>query len=153
MVRSASSATVSGVIAAAGLYGRGAPRADRSGNHHHDVEQIQRAAFEVLDGDVFKRLPARPQVHAIAHLGIAGHRADLRIGKVADQARDRVVRDHAVGVDADIDLFVDLLQREIQRLRLAAVRLGQHGERGPRRSPSRRSRRQPRRCCPWSHRR
>ena len=42
------------------------------------------------------------------------------------QVRDRVVRNHAIRVDADVDLLVDPLQRVVQRVRLAAVRLGQH---------------------------
>ena len=107
MVRSASSATVFDVVAAAGFHRRGAPCADRSGHHDDHVEEIECAALEVLAGDVFKRLPARPQVHAIADLGVACHCADLRVGEVADQFGDGVVRDDSIGIDADVDLFVD----------------------------------------------
>ena len=117
-----------GVVAAAGLDGCGAPRADGSGHDHDDVEEVERAALEVLAGDVFERLPAGPEVDAVADLGVAGDGADLRVGEVADEAGDGVVRDDAVGVDADVDLFVDVLEREVQRVGLAAVGLGEDGE-------------------------
>ena len=117
-----------GVVSAAGLDRRGAPRADGPGNHHDHVEEVQRAALEVLAGDVLERLPARPQVDAVAHLGVAGDRADLRVGEVADQVGDGVVRDDAVGVDADVDLLAGLGEREVERVGLASVGLGQHGQ-------------------------
>ena len=47
-------------IAAGGFDGRGAPRADGAGNDGDDVEEVEGAAFEVLAGDVFEGLPARP---------------------------------------------------------------------------------------------
>ena len=75
-----------GVVAAAGLDGGGPPCADRSGNDHDDVEEIERAALEVLAGDVLERLPAGPEVDAVADLGVAGDGADLRVGEVRDQA-------------------------------------------------------------------
>ena len=61
------------------------PAANRAGHHCHDIEQIECAAFKVLAGDVLQRLPARPQVHAVAHLGIARHCSHLRIGEVSDE--------------------------------------------------------------------
>ena len=79
MVRSASSATVLSGIAAGGLDGRGAPCADGSGNDGDDVEEIEGAALEVLAGDVFEGLPARPEVDAVADLGVAGDGADAGI--------------------------------------------------------------------------
>ena len=87
-------------------HGSGAPCADCSRNHGDDVEEIEGAPLEVLAGDVFERLPARPQVDAIAHLGVARHRAYALIGEVTYQLRNRVWSDHRVGIDADIDLFV-----------------------------------------------
>ena len=73
-------------IAAGGLHRRGAPCANGSGNHRDHVEQVQRAALEVLAGDVFEGLPARPQVHAVAHLGVAGHGADARDPRSGESA-------------------------------------------------------------------
>ncbi len=45
-----------------------------------------------------------------------------------DEAGDGVVRDDAVGVDADVDLFVGLFEREVEGLGFAAVGLGENGE-------------------------
>ena len=81
MVRSASSATVLSGIAACGFDRCGAPGADGSGNHGDDVEEIEGAALEVLAGDVFERLPAGPEVDAIADLGVAGDGADCGSAK------------------------------------------------------------------------
>ena len=92
---------------AAGLaHRRDAPRADRSRHHADRAHGIQRAALEVLAGDVFQRLPARPEIDAVADFGIAGNGADFRIQEVRHQMRDGVVRDDRVGVDADENLFV-----------------------------------------------
>ena len=99
-----------GVVAVAILDGGGAPGADGSGNDHDDVEEVQSAAFEILRGDVFEGLPAGPEVDAIADFGITGDGSNLRIGEVRDQAGNCVVSDDAVGVDADVDLFVDEVQ-------------------------------------------
>ena len=128
MVRSASSATVFGVVAAAGLDRSGTPCADCTGDDHDDVEEVEGAALEVLARDVFERLPAGPEVDAVADLGVAGYGADLRIGEVRDEVRDGIVRDDGVGVDADVDLLVDALERVVQRVGFASVRLGQDGE-------------------------
>ena len=65
---------------------------------------------KVLAGDVFERLPARPEVDAVADFGVSGDGADLGIGEVRDEAGDGVVSDDSVGVDADVDLFVDRFQ-------------------------------------------
>ena len=93
------------------------------GTTRHHVEQDQRAPFEVLTGDVLQRLPARPQIHAVADLGIAGHGADSRVFEVRNQLRDRIHGDHGIGIDADVDLFVDALQPVIERRGLAAIGL------------------------------
>ena len=71
-----------GVVAANGLYGGGAPCADGSGDDGDDVEEIESAALEVLRGDVLEGLPAGPEVHAVADLGVAGDGADARVGEV-----------------------------------------------------------------------
>ncbi len=96
-----------GVVAVAGFDGRGAPCADGSGDDGDDVEEIEGAAFEVLAGDVFEGLPACPEIDAVADLGVAGDGADLRVGEVRNKACDGVGGDDGVGVDADVDLFVE----------------------------------------------
>src|SRR5277367_170590 len=53
-------------IAAAVKDRGGAPCADGSGDNRDHVEQIEGPALEVLAGDVFKRLPACPEVDTIA---------------------------------------------------------------------------------------
>ena len=125
-MRSASSATVFTGYPPAFFNGFGAPCADCSWNHRYDVEQVQGPALEVLAGDVFECLPPRPQVHAVANLGIARHRPDLRILEVRDQLRNRVHRDDGVGVDAHVNLFINAIERVIERCGLAAIRLFQH---------------------------
>src|SRR5882757_3617239 len=117
-----------GVIASAGLYRVGSPRANRAGDDHHDVEEVQRAAFEVLAGDVFERLPAGPEVYTVADFGVSGDGADLWIGEVRHQVGHGVVGDHSIGVDADVELLVDPVQRVVQRVGFATVGFGQHGE-------------------------
>ena len=113
-------------IAAGGLHRRGAPCADGARNHGDHVEQVESAALEVLAGDVFQGLPARPQVHAVAHLGVAGHGADRGILKVRNQLGDGVGGDHGVGVDADVDFFVHALQSVVERGGLAFIALGEN---------------------------
>jgi hypothetical protein len=43
---------------------------------------------------------------------------------VADEAGDGVVRDDAIGIDADVDLFVGVVEREVEGFGLSAVGLG-----------------------------
>src|SRR6266702_117274 len=117
-----------GVIATAVLDGSRSPRSNGAGYHHYDVEQIERATLEVLAGDVFERLPARPQVDAIAYLGIACYGANLRIREMAHQVGYSIVGDHAIGIDADVDIFLRAIEREVERIGLAAIGLGQHGQ-------------------------
>ncbi len=50
------------------------------------------------------------EIDPVADLGISGYGADLRIGEVLHQPSDGIVRDDAVGVDADVDLFVGLIR-------------------------------------------
>ena len=108
------------------MHGRGAPCADRSGDDHDDVEEIECAAFEVLAGDVFESLPACPQIDAVADLGIAGDGADLRIVEVRNQLRDRIDGNDGVGIDADVELFVDAFEGVVEGIGLAAIGLGEH---------------------------
>ncbi len=67
------------------LYRSSTPRADRPRNNGDHIEQIERAAIEVLAGDVFERLPARPKVDAVSDLGISCDGAYPRIGHARDQ--------------------------------------------------------------------
>ena len=113
-----------GVVSAACLDRRGAPRADGPRNHHDHVEEVQRAALKVLAGDIFQRLPAG-QVDSVTHLGVAGHGPDLRVGEVGNQVGDGVARDDAVGVDTDVDILAGLGEPEVERVGLASVGLGQ----------------------------
>ena len=109
------------------LHGLCAPRPNRPRNHRHHIKQVQRPPLEVLAGDVFESLPARPQVHAIAHLRVARHRANLRILKVGNQLGDRIRGNHRIRIDPDVNLLVHLVQRVVQRGGFAPVRLLQHG--------------------------
>src|SRR5580658_4194691 len=97
-----------GVVSADVFDGSGAPSAYGSGDDGDDVEEIEGATLEVLAGDVLEGLPAGPEVHAIADLGVAGDGADLWVGKVRHKAADGIVRDDAVGIDAHIDRCVGL---------------------------------------------
>ena len=72
-------------VAAACEHGRRCASADGSGNHGDDIEEIERAAFEVLAGDVFESLPACPQIDAVADLGISCDGSYLRVGEVRHQ--------------------------------------------------------------------
>ena len=113
------------VIASDVAHGRCSPCANRARNNADCIHRVQRAPLEVLAGDVFQRLPTRPQIHAVSDFGIAGNRADLGIAEVRHQLRNRVGRDDGVGIDAHEYLFGDLLQGEIERVGLARVRFGE----------------------------
>ena len=91
-------------------------------------KEIERATLEILRRDVFECLPARPEVDAIADLGVSCDGSDLRIREVRHEIAYGIVRDDAVGIDADVDLFVDVFEREVECIGLAAVGLGQDGE-------------------------
>src|SRR4029077_2273360 len=95
---------------AAGLpYHFGTPRSECAGDHGYGSEQVEGAALEVLAGDVFEGLPARPDVYPISYFGIAGYGADGLVCKMGDQAADRFAGDHGVGVDADVEVFGHVL--------------------------------------------
>ena len=90
------------------------------------MEEIEGAALEVLAGDVFEGLPAGPEIDAVADLGVAGDGADAGILKVGNELGDGVGGDHGVGVDADVDLLVDAIERVVERGGLAFIALGEH---------------------------
>ena len=64
----------------------------------------RRAAFEVLRGDIFERLPARDHVDPVSDFRIAGDRADLGVGEPAGQLGNRVARKLRVSVESDNDV-------------------------------------------------
>src|SRR5215472_16738405 len=70
------------VVGACGFDVGGAPGADCSGNYTDRVERVKGTALEILAGDVFQRLPARPEVHAVADFCIARHGCHARIAEV-----------------------------------------------------------------------
>ena len=78
-----------------------APGADRARHHADRTHGVERSPFEILAGDVFERLPARPQVDAVADFGIAGDGCNFRIEEMRHHADDGVGSDDGVGVDAD----------------------------------------------------
>ena len=101
------------VVAASDTHGSSTPCSDCAGNHADRRECVQSAALEVLAGDVFQRLPARPQVHHVADLGVSGQRANPFVCKMRYQVTDGIVRDDGIGVDANEYFFRDVLQCEI----------------------------------------
>ena len=122
IVRSVSSATVSPENPPWLRSNFGAPRAHAPGHHRNAIQQIERALFQVLAGDVFERLPAREPAIAVAHLHVAGHRADLGIGEMPHQARNRVRR--STMVSASMDTIISLVASRravIQRRGLAVI--------------------------------
>src|SRR5204862_7799608 len=58
------------VISAGLPHGLGSPGAKCAGDNRDGAEQIKCAPLEILTGNVFERLPARPDVHPISHFGI-----------------------------------------------------------------------------------
>ena len=115
------------VIAASLAHCGNAPRADRAGHDADRAQNVERAPLKILAGDVFQGLPARPEIDAVADLGIAGNRADFRIDEVRHQSRDRVRRDDRVGIDADEEFRIaDVLDAVVQSLGLARVRLAEN---------------------------
>ena len=92
------------------------------------VEEIECAAFEVLAGDVFESLPACPQIDAIADLGISCDGTDLGIDEVRHQLGDRIGGDDSIRIDANVELFFERVDGEVERLGLACIGLAQHDE-------------------------
>ncbi len=111
------------MVAARLAYRRHAPCPDRARHHADRPENIQCAPLEVLAGDVFEGLPARPKIHPVSHLGVAGDGADSGIDEVRHQARYGVTGDDRVGVDANEKLrIVDVFDAIVEGFGLARVR-------------------------------
>ena len=105
----------------AGIVDRfGAPRAQRAGNDGNAIQQIERALFQILAGDVFERLPAGEPADAVSDLHVSRNRADPRIDEVPHQFADRVRLNGCVRVDGDDNSAGSLGQRMRQRRRLSA---------------------------------
>src|SRR5208282_4684487 len=108
-------------------YRRHTPGADRARHHAYRTHGVERSPLEILAGDVFQCLPARPQVDAVADLGIAGHGCNFGIEKVRYEPRDRIGSNNCIGIDTDEDLGIaNVLQSKVKRLGLAAVGLGEN---------------------------
>ena len=64
---------------------RCAPGADRPRDDRYHPEDIQGTPFEILAGEIFQGLPARPQIYLVGDLGISRHGCHLEVGKVGHQ--------------------------------------------------------------------
>src|SRR5208282_4495827 len=115
------------VVAARFADRRGTPGADRARHHAHRAHGIERSPLKILAGDVFERLPARPEVHAVPNLGVAGHGRNFRIEEVGHEAGDGIRGNNGIGIDANEEFGIaDVLQSEVQRLGFAAVGPGEN---------------------------
>ena len=116
------------MIAADLPHRRHAPRADCARNHAHGAQQIESTALEVLAGDVFQGLPARPQIDAVADFRVARDGANSFVQKMRDQVRDGIAGDDRVSVHANKNGFVfgQMLQRKVEGIGFAAVGFGQN---------------------------
>ena len=145
MVRSWSSARVSCGIAAQRLQRRAAPGAHRARHHGHRAQRRQRAALQVLGGDIFQRLPAGDQVAPVADQGVAGHRAHPWDRRTSGRAWPRVSGGNRVSASSATTISpLRLGQAAVQRARLAAVLEASSASRAARR---RRPCAPPRRCA------
>jgi hypothetical protein len=99
------------------------PRAHRAGHDRHGRKEVPGAPLEVLRGDILERLPARVPVHAVADLGVSGHRAHARVFERLDQPRHRVGHEERVAVERDHHLAARMGKAQVQRGRFAAVGL------------------------------
>jgi len=63
-----------------------APGTDRSWHDAHCAHGVKSPPLEILAGDVFERLPARPEIYAIANLGVSRDCADFRVQEVRHQS-------------------------------------------------------------------
>jgi hypothetical protein len=100
------------------------PCAHRAGHDHDRVEPGQRAAFDVLRGDIFHRLPAGDEVDPVADFGIARHRADFGLLEPAHELADGLRLELGIGVERDDDLAVGSGEGAVERAGLAAVGQG-----------------------------
>ena len=73
------------VVTSSLLHSFHAPCANGSRNHADRAQHVEGTAFEILAGDVFQRLPASPEVHAVTDFSVAGYRADFGISKMRHQ--------------------------------------------------------------------
>src|SRR5208282_4572770 len=104
-----------------------APGSNRARHHAYRAQSIERSALEILAGDVFEGLPARPEIYPVADLGIAGHGGNFRIEEMRHEAGDGIGSDDGIGVNADEEFGIsDVPQSKVQRLGLAAVGLGEN---------------------------
>src|SRR5208283_2168001 len=115
------------MVATLGTNRRDAPGSDCPGHHAYRTQGIECSALEILAGDVFERLPACPEIDAVADFSIAGDRCNFRIEEVRDHAGDGIGSDDGIGVNADEKFGIaDVLQSKVQRLGLASVGLGEY---------------------------
>ena len=108
----------------------GAPRAHGAGHHRNAIQQIEGALFQVLAGDVFERLPAREPAIAVHHFHVAGDGADLGIGEMADEPRNRFGINDGICVDRNDDFAGGFGKTMIQRRGLAAIGLADQAHAG-----------------------
>ena len=115
------------MVAAGFANRRDAPGANRARHHADRAHGVERAPLEILAGDVFERLPARPEVDAVADFGIAGDGSNFRIEEVRHHAGDGIGSNDGIGVDADEKFGIaDVLESKVKRLGFAAVGLGEN---------------------------
>src|SRR4029453_10219473 len=82
----------------------------------------QRAALEILAGNVCERLPTGDYIYSISHLGIAGDRANLRVLEPTHEFRDGVGLEMGVGVERHHHLTARLVEPAIESGSFSAVR-------------------------------
>ena len=82
---------------------RSAPGADRARDDRDASEAGERAALEILRGDIFERLPAGDEIDAVADLGVAGDGAD-RGSRTSAPAARWCRLELGIGVERDDDL-------------------------------------------------
>ena len=102
--------------------GFASPRPNSAGDDSNAAQSGQRPSFKVLSGYVLERLPTGQDINSIADFGVAGDRADLRVGEPANQLADRAGFELRIGVERDHDRPFGLTQTGIDRVCFAAVR-------------------------------
>src|SRR5271155_866571 len=103
-------------------HGGDSPCADGSGNYADCTERVEGTALEVLAGDVFESLPSRPEIDAVADLGVAGDGAYFRIEEMRHHASDGIGSNDGVGIDTDKEFRVsDVIKTVVESFSFAAV--------------------------------